>query len=307
VVRCGQVADRASDGPVLTETRVGALRLAGSEDVFEAYLRDVHKVPLLTPEQEVSLAKRVEQNDADARGRPIQANLLLVISIAQRCVDQGLALLDLIQEGNLGLLRAVEKYDHRRRYRLSTYAKWWIRHGVTRALSDYGRPSLSRSRTGKVVRKLVRVHRQGLQELCREPLVGEIAAAMQLPRARVRELQLLLLDTEIHDAPFDSERDTMRGTSLPFVLITLALIRPALNLEARLVPAMLVTGAGEVAGNALFALATTGALLAIVSVFGYLFPVVTVILAYVFRHERLTRLQWVGAGAALVGALLVVA
>ncbi len=203
----GSSRDGSVAGESMTPSAAGAVksRRRESDDLLDAYLRDVHKVPLLTPEQEVQLARRVEQDDPAAREQLTQANLRLVISIAQHYRNQGLSLLDLIQEGNLGLMLAVEKFDHRRGFRFSTYAKWWIRHGVTRALSDYGRTIRISSRTGAVLRKFAQVHRQLGQQLCREPLLSEIAAAMQLPTARVRELQLLSLDMESLDEPFASE------------------------------------------------------------------------------------------------------
>ncbi len=170
-------------------------------DLVSRYMREIAAVPLLTAEQEVALAKRVERNDTVARDQLIEANLRLVVPIAQRYLNRGLALLDLIQEGNLGLIRAVEKFDHRRGFRFSTYAKWWIRHGVTRAVSDQGRAIRLSSRTGETIGKLIRAQRRLRQDLAREPRPEEIAAVIGIPVERVREIRVMMAEPVSLDAP----------------------------------------------------------------------------------------------------------
>ena len=146
-----------------------------SNDPVRMYLREIGKVPLLTAEQEVSLAKRIERGDMDAKNALIQANLRLVVSIARRYANRGLTLLDLIQEGNLGLIRAVEKFDYRRGFKFSTYATWWIRQAVSRAIADQARTIRIPVHMVETINKLIRVQRQLLQDLGREPTPEEIA------------------------------------------------------------------------------------------------------------------------------------
>lgn len=183
-------------------------------DLVGTYLREIRRVPLLTAEQEIALAKRVEQNDPTAKDQLIQANLRLVVPIAQRYLNRGLALPDLIQEGNLGLMRAVEKFDHRRGFRFSTYAKWWIRHGVTRALSDQGRSIRIPSRTGETLGKLMRAQRRFLQEFGREPRSEEIAAAMDMSPERAREIQSMIAEPVSLDAPTGRDDDSVLADHL---------------------------------------------------------------------------------------------
>lgn len=194
---------------MLTEKWIDPQVDVADSDLVGMYLREIRRVPLLTAEQETTLAKRVEQNDAAAKDQLIEANLRLVVPIAQRYLNRGLALLDLIQEGNLGLIRAVEKFDHRRGFRFSTYAKWWIRHGVTRALSDQGRAIRVSSRTGETLGKLIRVQRQLLQDLCREPRPKEIAAAMGILPERVREIQSMISEPVSLDAPAGGDDESV--------------------------------------------------------------------------------------------------
>jgi len=159
-----------------------------SNDPLRVYFSEMGKVPLLTAVEEVSLAKRIERHDPEAKRRLIEANLRLVVSIARRHVGRGMPLLDLIQEGNLGLIRAVEKFDYRRGFKFSTYATWWIRQAITRAIADQSRTIRVPVHMVERIGKLIRVQRQLLQEIGREPTHEEIAAEMETTPERVREI-----------------------------------------------------------------------------------------------------------------------
>ena len=158
------------------------------EDPVRMYLKEIGKVPLLTAEEEIELAKRMELGDQDAKKRLAEANLRLVVSIAKRYVGRGMLFLDLIQEGNLGLIKAVEKFDYRKGYKFSTYATWWIRQAITRAIADQARTIRIPVHMVETINKLIRVSRQLLQELGREPSPEEIAEEMNMPVDRVREI-----------------------------------------------------------------------------------------------------------------------
>ena len=158
------------------------------EDPVRMYLKEIGKVPLLSAEEEIELAKRMEQGDQEAKKRLAEANLRLVVSIAKRYVGRGMLFLDLIQEGNLGLIKAVEKFDYRKGYKFSTYATWWIRQAITRAIADQARTIRIPVHMVETINKLIRVSRQLLQELGREPSPEEIAAEMNMPVERVREI-----------------------------------------------------------------------------------------------------------------------
>ena len=162
---------------------------AHSNDPVRMYLREIGRVPLLTAAQEVSLAKRIERRDMAAKAQLIEANLRLVVSVAKRYVGRGLAFLDLIQEGNLGLIRAVEKFDYRKGYKFSTYATWWIRQAITRAIADQARTIRVPVHMVETINRLSRVQRQLLQDLGREPTVAEIAKELEVTPERVREIQ----------------------------------------------------------------------------------------------------------------------
>ena len=159
-----------------------------SLDSLGLYLREIVKVPLLTAGQEVSLAKRVERGDTAAKTQMIEANLRLVVSIAKPYVGRGLSFLDLIQEGSLGLMRAVEKFDYRRGFKFSTYATWWIRQAVTRALADQGRTIRIPIHMVERLNKVLRIERQLVQQLARQPQAEEIAAELELTSDEVREI-----------------------------------------------------------------------------------------------------------------------
>ena len=158
------------------------------EDPVRMYLKEIGKVPLLSAEEEIELAKRMEEGDEQAKQKLAEANLRLVVSIAKRYVGRGMLFLDLIQEGNLGLIKAVEKFDYRKGYKFSTYATWWIRQAITRAIADQARTIRIPVHMVETINKLIRVSRQLLQELGREPQPEEIAEVMDIPVERVREI-----------------------------------------------------------------------------------------------------------------------
>ena len=158
------------------------------EDPVRMYLKEIGKVSLLSADEEIELAKRMEKGDEAAKKRLAEANLRLVVSIAKRYVGRGMLFLDLIQEGNLGLIKAVEKFDYRKGYKFSTYATWWIRQAITRAIADQARTIRIPVHMVETINKLIRVSRQLLQELGREPTPEEIAEEMDMPVDRVREI-----------------------------------------------------------------------------------------------------------------------
>ncbi len=181
------------------------------EDPVRMYLKEIGKVPLLTAEEEVDLAQRMEQGDMDAKKKLAEANLRLVVSIAKRYVGRGMLFLDLIQEGNLGLIKAVEKFDYKKGYKFSTYATWWIRQAITRAIADQARTIRIPVHMVETINKFVRVQRQLLQELGREPYPEEIAAQMNMPVERVREIQKISLEPVSLETPIGEEEDSHLG------------------------------------------------------------------------------------------------
>lgn len=181
------------------------------EDPVRMYLKEIGKVPLLSADEEVELAKRMEEGDSDAKKRLAEANLRLVVSIAKRYVGRGMLFLDLIQEGNLGLIKAVEKFDYRKGYKFSTYATWWIRQAITRAIADQARTIRIPVHMVETINKLIRVQRQLLQELGREPYPEEIAKEMQLPVERVREIQKISQEPVSLETPIGEEEDSHLG------------------------------------------------------------------------------------------------
>jgi RNA polymerase primary sigma factor len=180
------------------------------EDVLALYLQEIRKMPLLTAKEEVALAQRAEQGDAEAKRRLTEGNLRLVVSIARKHIGRGLALSDLIQEGNRGLLRAVEKFDWRRGYRFSTYATWWIRQAVTRALADQARMIRIPVGTGEDVAKVSRASRTLVQRLGREPTLRELSRAAKMPVARVRAILELPQQVASLDMPVGEDEATLR-------------------------------------------------------------------------------------------------
>ena len=183
----------------------------GIEDPVRMYLKEIGKVPLLSADEEIELAKRMEVGDEDAKKRLAEANLRLVVSIAKRYVGRGMLFLDLIQEGNLGLIKAVEKFDYRKGYKFSTYATWWIRQAITRAIADQARTIRIPVHMVETINKLIRVSRQLLQELGREPSPEEIAAEMNMPVERVREILKISQEPVSLETPIGEEEDSHLG------------------------------------------------------------------------------------------------
>ena len=181
------------------------------EDPVRMYLKEIGKVSLLTAEEEIELAQRMEQGDEDAKKRLAEANLRLVVSIAKRYVGRGMLFLDLIQEGNLGLIKAVEKFDYRKGYKFSTYATWWIRQAITRAIADQARTIRIPVHMVETINKLIRVSRQLLQELGREPTPEEIAEEMDMSVERVREILKISQEPVSLETPIGEEEDSHLG------------------------------------------------------------------------------------------------
>ena len=183
----------------------------GLEDPVRMYLKEIGKVPLLSAEEEIEYAQRMEEGDEEAKKRLAEANLRLIISTSNRYVGRGMQFLDLIQEGNLGLIKAVEKFDYRKGYKFSTYATWWIRQAITRAIADQARTIRIPVHMVETINKLVRVQRQLLQELGREPSPEEIAETMDIPVERVREIQKISQEPVSLETPIGEEEDSHLG------------------------------------------------------------------------------------------------
>ena len=181
------------------------------EDPVRMYLKEIGKVPLLSAEEEIELAKRMENGDQEAKKRLAEANLRLVVSIAKRYVGRGMLFLDLIQEGNLGLIKAVEKFDYRKGYKFSTYATWWIRQAITRAIADQARTIRIPVHMVETINKLIRVSRQLLQELGREPTPEEISEEMGMPVDRVGEILKISQEPVSLETPIGEEEDSHLG------------------------------------------------------------------------------------------------
>jgi len=181
------------------------------EDPVRMYLKEIGMVPLLSADEEVELAKRMAEGDEDAKKRLAEANLRLVVSIAKRYVGRGMLFLDLIQEGNLGLIKAVEKFDYHKGFKFSTYATWWIRQAITRAIADQARTIRIPVHMVETINKLIRVSRQLLQELGREPTPEEIAAELDMPVERVREILKISQEPVSLETPIGEEEDSHLG------------------------------------------------------------------------------------------------
>ena len=188
-----------------------ALSDIGLDDPVKMYLKDIGRVPLLSADEEVELAKRMAENDAAAKKRLSEANLRLVVSIAKRYVGRGMLFLDLIQEGNLGLMKAVEKFDYQKGFKFSTYATWWIRQSITRAIADQARTIRIPVHMVETINKLTRVQRVLLQEFGREPTPAEIAEKMGVTEDRVREIQKIAQDPVSLETPIGEEEDSHLG------------------------------------------------------------------------------------------------
>lgn len=183
----------------------------GIDDPVRMYLKEIGRVPLLTAEEEIELAKRMEEGDEEAKRRLAEANLRLVVSIAKRYVGRGMLFLDLIQEGNLGLIKAVEKFDYNKGFKFSTYATWWIRQAITRAIADQARTIRIPVHMVETINKLIRVSRQLLQELGREPNPEEVAKEMDIPVERVREIMKIAQEPVSLETPIGEEEDSHLG------------------------------------------------------------------------------------------------
>lgn len=185
------------------------------DDPVRMYLKEIGKVPLLSAEEEIEFAQRMEEGDEEAKKRLAEANLRLVVSIAKRYVGRGMLFLDLIQEGNLGLIKAVEKFDYRKGYKFSTYATWWIRQAITRAIADQARTIRIPVHMVETINRLMRVSRQLLQELGRDPVPEEIAKAMEMPVSKVREIMKISQEPVSLETPIGEEEDSHLGDFIP--------------------------------------------------------------------------------------------
>jgi len=185
------------------------------DDPVRMYLKEIGKVPLLSADEEINLALRMEEGDAEAKRRLAEANLRLVVSIAKRYVGRGMLFLDLIQEGNLGLIKAVEKFDYKKGFKFSTYATWWIRQAITRAIADQARTIRIPVHMVETINKLIRVTRQMLQELGREPLPEEIANEMGMSVDKVREIMKISQEPVSLETPIGEEEDSHLGDFIP--------------------------------------------------------------------------------------------
>ena len=209
----GEIEDTKDE--VDEETEIVVPEGIAIDDPVRMYLKEIGKVVLLTSEEEIELAKRIEEGDERAKKRLAEANLRLVVSIAKRYVGRGMLFLDLIQEGNLGLIKAVEKFDYRKGFKFSTYATWWIRQAITRAIADQARTIRIPVHMVETINKLIRVQRQLLQELGRDPLPEEISKVMDLPVEKVREIQKIAQEPVSLETPIGEEEDSHLGDFIP--------------------------------------------------------------------------------------------
>ena len=186
-----------------------------TDDPVRMYLKEIGKVPLLSPEEEIELATRMSQGDENAKHRMTEANLRLVVSIAKRYVGRGMLFLDLIQEGNLGLIKAVEKFDYTKGYKFSTYATWWIRQAITRAIADQARTIRIPVHMVETINKTIRISRQLLQELGHDPSAEEIAREMDMPVEKVRDILKIAQEPVSLETPIGEEEDSHLGDFIP--------------------------------------------------------------------------------------------
>ncbi len=206
-----ELLDTAGDETDDLEDDFSLPRGINVDDPVKMYLKEIGKIPLLTAEEEIDLAKRMEQGDEEAKKRLAEANLRLVVSIAKRYVGRGMLFLDLIQEGNLGLMKAVEKFDYRKGFKFSTYATWWIRQAITRAIADQARTIRIPVHMVETINKLVRVQRQLVQELGRDPTPEEIAKEMDMEPEKVREIMKIAQEPVSLETPIGEEEDSHLG------------------------------------------------------------------------------------------------
>ncbi|WP_019214778.1 RNA polymerase sigma factor RpoD [Fenollaria massiliensis] len=186
-----------------------------TDDPVRTYLKEIGRIPLLTFEEEVDLAKRIEEGDERAKDQLAEANLRLVVSIAKRYVGRGMQFLDLIQEGNMGLIKAVDKFEHKKGFKFSTYATWWIRQAITRAIADQARTIRIPVHMVETINKLVRAQRQLVQELGRDPLPEEVAELMNMDVEKVREVQKIAQEPVSLETPIGEEEDSHLGDFIP--------------------------------------------------------------------------------------------
>lgn len=209
IAECGiQIIDEAERDKELYEQALSDISL---DDPVKMYLKDIGEVPLLSADDEIELARRIQEGDEEAKKRLSEANLRLVVSIAKRYVGRGMLFLDLIQEGNIGLMKAVEKFDYQKGFKFSTYATWWIRQAITRAIADQARTIRIPVHMVETINKLTRVSRILLQTLGREPTPAEIAAEMGVSEDRVREIQKIAQDPVSLETPIGEEEDSHLG------------------------------------------------------------------------------------------------
>lgn len=204
-----------SDRMVAEEMDISAPDTINVDDPVRMYLKEIGKVPLLTADEEIILAKRMENDEDEARKKLAEANLRLVVSIAKRYVGRGMQFLDLIQEGNLGLIKAVEKFDYRKGYKFSTYATWWIRQAITRAIADQARTIRIPVHMVETINKLIKVSRQLLQQLGRDPQPEEIAEVMGVTVEKVREIMKIAQEPVSLETPIGEEEDSHLGDFIP--------------------------------------------------------------------------------------------
>ena len=203
-----QIIDEAERDKELYEQALSDISL---DDPVKMYLKDIGEVPLLSADDEIDLARRIQEGDEEAKKKLSEANLRLVVSIAKRYVGRGMLFLDLIQEGNIGLMKAVEKFDYQKGFKFSTYATWWIRQAITRAIADQARTIRIPVHMVETINKLTRVSRILLQQLGREPTPAEIAAEMGVSEERVREIQKIAQDPVSLETPIGEEEDSHLG------------------------------------------------------------------------------------------------
>ena len=211
----GDADDLNPDKLIHEDTEASIPEGVNVDDPVRMYLKEIGKVPLLSAEEEIELASRIEQGDQEAKKKLAEANLRLVVSIAKRYVGRGMLFLDLIQEGNLGLLKAVEKFDYRKGFKFSTYATWWIRQAITRAIADQARTIRIPVHMVETINKLIRVERQLLQELGREPTPDEIAKEMEMDVDKVREIMKIAQEPVSLETPIGEEEDSHLGDFIP--------------------------------------------------------------------------------------------
>ena len=208
-------ADPVIDAPVEDDLDLSVPEGLSIDDPVRMYLKEIGKVPLLGADEETEIAKRMEEGDEEARKKLVECNLRLVVSIAKRYVGRGMLFLDLIQEGNLGLIKAVEKFDYRKGYKFSTYATWWIRQAITRAIADQARTIRIPVHMVETINKLIRVSRQLLQEYGREPQPEEIAEVMGISEDKVREIIKIAQEPVSLETPIGEEEDSHLGDFIP--------------------------------------------------------------------------------------------